>query len=387
MPGHIIATLIALAVGAAAPHDRLSQSSPPVGNTGFVTRKSAQDSLRIRPDATAAVDRRPLVAIVADAAGTELSDFMIPHAVLTESGVARVVTVVREPGRVRLWPGNTVAIDAELTMKAFDAANPQGADYVIVPALVDHSNTAVTGWLRAQAARGATIVSICEGARTLASAGLLDGRRATTHWSAIRELSARYPATKWVRDRRYVADDHLITTSGVSASLPASIYLVERIAGRVVADSIARTIGLRSWEPAHDSDAFRVTRWMYLKAMWNAVLPWRHEPVGVAVTDGVDEVALAFTVDAISRSIRGRAFTWSAGGGSVTSRQGLRITVERAGGFVTADTRQIQLTASPAHWATTLDSVIARLTSWYGSDTADLIAMGMEYPRVRSARR
>ena len=61
---------------------------------------------------------------------------MIPHAVLTESGAARVVTVALHAGRIRLRPG-TIFIEPDLTMGAFDAANPKGADYVIVPALLD----------------------------------------------------------------------------------------------------------------------------------------------------------------------------------------------------------------------------------------------------------
>ncbi|MEO8562310.1 MAG: DJ-1/PfpI family protein [bacterium] len=126
------------------------------------------------------------------AAGTELTDFMIPHAMLTESGVARVVSVAPHAGRIRLRPG-TVSIEPDLTMAAFDAANPKGADYVIVPALLDHENLAIAAWIRAQAACGATIMSICEGARTAAKAGVLAGRRATTHWSALEELSKKYP--------------------------------------------------------------------------------------------------------------------------------------------------------------------------------------------------
>nr|QQZ51993.1 DJ-1/PfpI family protein [Phenylobacterium glaciei] len=80
--------------------------------------------------------------------------------------------------------------------------------------------------------QGATIVSICEGARVLANAGLLHDRRATTHWSALKGLTKAYPDTTWVRDRRYVQDGAVISTTGVSASIPASLALVEAIAGR-----------------------------------------------------------------------------------------------------------------------------------------------------------
>lgn len=322
--------------------------------------------------------RRPVVAIIADSAGTELTDFMVPHAALTEAGVARVITVARREGRIRLVPGR-IHIEPDLTMAAFDAANPRGADYVIVPAIVDHENATVVAWIRDQAAHGATIVSICEGARTAAMAGVFKGRRATSHWSALDDLAKKYPGTTWVRNQRYVVDDHVISTTGVSASLPASMFLIQRIGGRELADSVARRMGIESWSPEHDTDSYRLTKWVYVKAAWNYVAWWRHDEVGVHLADGFDEVALALTVDAIARTIRGKPFTWSEDGAQVRGRQGLRVSVDRSRAEVSAGARELPLPASPLRAAGALDAAIAKLTKWYGSDAANLIEMGMEY--------
>lgn len=326
--------------------------------------------------------RLPVVAIIADSSGTELTDFMVPHATLSEAGIARVVTVALHAGRIRLVPG-TVYIEPDLTMAAFDSANPHGADYVIVPAIVDHENPAIAAWIRQQSARGATIVSICEGARTAAKAGVFDGRRATTHWSALAELTTKYPGTTWVRDQRYVVDEHVVSTTGVSASLPASIFLIDRIAGRAVADAVARRVGIQSWGPEHDTNAYRITKWMYVKGTWNYLAWWRHDPIGVPVADGFDEVALALTVDAVARTIRGKPFTWSNDGAPVRGRQGLRIAVDRSRSAVHADHREMALPSRSLPPAGALDSAIVRLTSWYGTDAAELIEMGMEYPPAR----
>lgn len=342
-------------------------------------------SLASRPARAQRDAQLPVIAIIADSAGTELTDFMIPHATLTESGVARVITVALHGGRVRLRPG-TIFIDPDMTMAAFDSAYPHGASYVIVPALVDHENARIAAWVRAQATSGATIVSICEGARTAANAGVLDGRRATTHWSALEELSKKYPGTTWVRNQRYVVDDHLISTTGVSAALPVSILLIERIAGRAVADSVARRIGLASWDPTHDTDAFYLTRWMYVKAAWNYVAWWRHDAVGVPLAQGFDEISLALTVDAVARTMRAKSFTWSQDGAPVTGRQGLRIAVDKARSAVPHSAREMALPASSVAPAAALDSTIARLTSWYGNDAAELVEMGMEYKPARPIR-
>jgi transcriptional regulator GlxA family with amidase domain len=334
-------------------------------------------ALAIVPAAHAQRDARPVVAIVADANGTELTDFMIPRATLAGSGVAQVVVVAAHAGRIAL-PPSSMTVEPDQTMTAFDAAHPAGADYVIVPALVDHANPAVIAWLRRQAAHGATIVAICEGVWAVAEAGLLDGRSATSHWHALDALAKKYPRTHWVRDRRYVVDDHVITSTGVTASLPVSLFIVERIAGRQVADSVARRVGVTTWDPTHETAAFHLTKGMYARAILNHFAWWRQDLIGVPVADGVDEIALALTLDAIPRTMRAKAFTWSVDGAPVIGRQGLRLSVDRARGAIPNGAREIRLPSTPA---SALDSALVQLTRWYGSDAAELIAMGMEYQR------
>ena len=129
---------------------------------------------------------RPLVVVVADSAGAETTDFVIPYAVLKESGVADVRSVSTLPGPLHLMMA--LQVEADQTIAQFDASAPEGADIVIVPAQMQPRSPALLAWLQAQAQRGATIVSVCEGARVLASAGLLHGRRATSHFSSLREL-------------------------------------------------------------------------------------------------------------------------------------------------------------------------------------------------------
>lgn len=96
-------------------------------------------ALAMVPAVHAQREARPVVAIVADANGTELTDLMIPRATLAGSGVARVVVVAAHAGRIAL-PPSSMTVEPDQTMAAFDAAHPAGADYVIVPALVDHAN-------------------------------------------------------------------------------------------------------------------------------------------------------------------------------------------------------------------------------------------------------
>jgi transcriptional regulator GlxA family with amidase domain len=182
--------------------------------------------------------QRPLVVVVADNEGAQTTDFIVPYGVLKESGVAEVRSVSTRAGPIRLTRG--LVIVADETIAQFDDREPDGADIVIVPAQARPNSAALATWLRAQAARGATIISVCEGARVLAHAGLLDGRRAASHWGSLAELARSYPSTDWVRNRRYVQDGPIISTAGVTASIPMSLALVEAIGGRAAAQTTAR---------------------------------------------------------------------------------------------------------------------------------------------------
>jgi transcriptional regulator GlxA family with amidase domain len=88
--------------------------------------------------------------------------------------------------------------------------------------------------------RGARVLSVCSGAFILGEAGLLDGRRCTTHWRHAAELARRYPEAKVDPDVLYVDDDPVITSAGTAAGIDACLYLVRKEQGSRVANGIAR---------------------------------------------------------------------------------------------------------------------------------------------------
>lgn len=94
--------------------------------------------------------------------------------------------------------------------------------------------------IRSIARRSRRVASVCNGALLLARAGLLDGRRATTHWAACDELARRYPQVAVERDPIFVRDGHIWTSAGVSAGMDLALALVEEDLGREVALEIAR---------------------------------------------------------------------------------------------------------------------------------------------------
>jgi transcriptional regulator GlxA family with amidase domain len=94
--------------------------------------------------------------------------------------------------------------------------------------------------LRAAADRGARVVSVCTGAFALAAAGLLDGRRATTHWADAGELARRHPEVAVDPDVLYVDEGAVLTSAGVAAGIDLCLHLVRRDHGAAAAARIAR---------------------------------------------------------------------------------------------------------------------------------------------------
>jgi len=95
-------------------------------------------------------------------------------------------------------------------------------------------------WLRTMAGRVRRLGSICTGAFVLAGAGLLDGRRATTHWASCRTLAGRYPSLSVDADAIYVRDGNVFTSAGVTAGMDLALALVEEDWGRELALTVAR---------------------------------------------------------------------------------------------------------------------------------------------------
>jgi len=99
-------------------------------------------------------------------------------------------------------------------------------------------------WLRRAARRVRRLGSVCSGSFVLAAAGLLDGRRATTHWRYCDELSARFPKVTVERDPIFVRDGNVCTSAGVTAGMDLALALVEEDLGREVALAVAKNLVL-----------------------------------------------------------------------------------------------------------------------------------------------
>lgn len=320
---------------------------------------------------------RPVVAILGHNDGTETTDFLIPYGVLAEAKVADVVAVAPRAGRIQLKPA--LAVQAQATLEQFDQRFGDGADYVVVAAMHPRNDPQVLAWIQAQQGKGAVIVGICSGVRTLSAAGLLANRAATRYWYDADDLEPANPTTTWVRDRRYVVDRGVVTTTGITASMPISIALVEAIAGRKKAAEVAGRFGVTSWDERHDSDAFAFDRPMLAAALGNKAAVWNHESVAIPVDPGVDEVALAFTADAWSRTFRSEAVSVSARRGALETRRGLKLIPDRQGARALDEADQVLPLSRIAKPGEALPDALRAIGDRYGDSTASFVATQLEY--------
>ena len=154
-----------------------------------------------------------------------------------------LTTVAAETGPLRAIGGIRVEAEGGLSQLSH-------ADVILVPgwrdahALVPQD---LISALKAAHGNGARIASICSGAFVLAAAGLLDGKRATTHWRYANILARKYPNVRVEPDVLYIEDQSILTSAGSAAGLDLCLHIVRQDYGAAVANSVARRLVL----PAH----------------------------------------------------------------------------------------------------------------------------------------
>lgn len=313
---------------------------------------------------------RPLVVILADERGTVATDLLAPYAILAESGAVEVKVVSATPRPVRLTPGVAWA-KPQMTLEQLARERPDGPDVVIVPALEVVDDPARSAWLREQLRGGARIMSICNGAKVLASAGLLDGRQATIHWFSQKRMARAYPRVSWRRDVRWISDGPITTTAGISAAEPATLELLRQLAGEDVMRATAARLGQPLPRVRHDGRDYHLTLRGMTTVVLNRAAFWGHEKVAVPLSPGFDEIAFGTALDAWSRTYRSTA--WAVGAPATTSRHGL-IVYRSA----TPPERFARRVALPA--PDVMVRTFQQVRGAYGEPTARFTAMQFEHP-------
>ncbi|NBE55347.1 GlxA family transcriptional regulator [Streptomyces boluensis] len=164
---------------------------------------------------------------------------------------AETLDPVTTAAGVRVLPDTTYAevarrrIDTLLVPGSVEVGEDRGVRAVADPGVVE--------WVGTLAARSRRIASVCVGAHLLAAAGLLDGKRATTHWSTAQQLAADHPAVRVDADPIFIRDGKVWTGAGITACLDLSLALVAEDFGEPTALRVARQLVMYLKRPSGQS--------------------------------------------------------------------------------------------------------------------------------------
>lgn len=350
---------------------------------------------------------KPTVALLAASSGTNAADLLGPYETLASTGRMNTYVVSAGARTVPLTGGLDLVPD--LTFDALARllrGHGDRLDAVVIPALQEPDaaeQDSITAWLRQQAAAGALTVSVCNGARTLAATGLLDGRSATSHWWRLPGLRDDFGDVDWVSGRRYVEDGTTITTAGVLSGIDGSLRILERLVGADVAAEAARHVGWRHYSPGA-AGPIPVSSWepqdLAVVAL-NSSYQTGPSTIGVRLTEGVGELELASAfVSYTEQSMIGR--TVAVGDGPIRSEHGLtfvpRSTPGAAAGELdrllvpghaaarnrAAGTEPAEGTPAPVYLHVAdefpFDPVLRDIARTYDVPTARFAAKTLEYP-------
>ncbi len=180
--------------------------------------------------------RHRVVAVALD--GVRVLDLAAPAHFFGHLGGPRYEFAVASVGSPRVRTSSEFEIRAAGGVEEIDQA-----DTVVVPgygSVEEPPPAALLEALRTAAARGARVVSICTGAFALAFAGLLDGRRATTHWADTELLASLFPRVEVDADVLFIDEGRILTSAGVAAGLDLCLHMIRRDHGAELANELAR---------------------------------------------------------------------------------------------------------------------------------------------------
>ena len=154
--------------------------------------------------------------------------------------------------------GRAVRCDGPIDIKPMASlADIRHTDLIFVPTTglgihdVVERNAPVVPWLKRWRKRGANIASVCSGVGLVAATGMLDGKRATTHWGLADQFRQKYPKVKWMPEVMVTEDGGMFCGGGVHAALDLSLYLVEKFCGHDIAVQSAKALLIetpRAWQ-------------------------------------------------------------------------------------------------------------------------------------------
>jgi transcriptional regulator GlxA family with amidase domain len=185
------------------------------------------------------------------------------------------------------------------------------------------ANPVVVDWLRQRATQARRVASVCTGAFLLAAAGLLDGRRAVTHWKDCARLAQRFPAVHVEPDPIFVCDGRVWTSAGVTAGIDLALALVEEDLGRSTALAVARYMVVFLKRPGGQAQFSAALALQAADDKFGALHDWINRHLG-------DDLSLSILADRAGMSERSFSRHYAEATGQTPARAIERLRVEAA---------------------------------------------------------
>lgn len=244
-------------------------------------------------------------------------------------GAYRLVFLSRDGGMVASSSGLAVATTALAEAPPLDTLIVAGGDGVHTPATCP----VTLAYVRDAAKTARRVASVCSGTYILAEAGLLDGKRATTHWSRTKDIQKRYPAIRLEPDRIFVQDGMIWSSAGITAGIDLSLALIGADEGEAVARRVAQQLVVYHRRPGGQS---QFSALIDLKAKrFDALLAWAREHLAESLS--VEQLA-----DRAAMSPRNFARLFAAETGVTPAKAVERLRVEAARALLDSQPLQVE---------------------------------------------
>ena len=244
-------------------------------------------------------------------------------------GAYRLVFLSRDGGMIASSSGLAVATTALVDAPPLDTLIVSGGDGVHGPAICEST----LAYVRDTAKTARRVASVCSGTYILAQAGLLDGKRATTHWSRTKDIQKRYPAIRLEPDKIFVQDGMIWSSAGITAGIDLSLALVGADEGEPVARRTAQQLVVYHRRPGGQS---QFSALIDIKTRrFDALLAWARENLAEALS--VEQLA-----DRAAMSPRNFARLFTAETGVTPAKAVERLRVEAARALLDSQPLQVE---------------------------------------------
>lgn len=282
------------------------------------------DTIKVASDKVVYDPAKKTVFIVADYKMTELFDMLAPYYLFNETKKANVYIVAKDNTPILIK--RDLYVKPQLTFDQIKAMGI-GPDVIVIPALSargkDQDSSLIT-WLRHTYNANTRILAVCDGAATAAATGWYDGKQITCHASDFKGIKHHFPSATWVQNVSVTHTEKLYSTAGVSNAVEGSLTLIKELLGEEEMKNIIKNVNYPYSTVKVDHNSVPVNG-RHKRTAFKKIFFRKNKNLGVMVSDGVGEFALATVLDTYGRTFPSSLTTFLTNDSIVQTKYGLSL--------------------------------------------------------------